>query len=507
MIKYEPNPMLLFELRQIVRNRSVLVLLVLYLAAMALLAGWVLVFPSNFEALAKGGLSNLFRYYPETPARLTLLLFLTYYSFTTITLVGYAAVRTATDRLRENPAYDTPLPPRRLVMGKLLFGVTVSLLFLSATFPFLAVVYLMRGLDVRLLFWFAFFLFCMTQLQYFVTVALFSGAKTPARIAAMLLPALFIQFFMAFFTVTQVPEFVYHLSMNIWDDPVATFVILSLIEAVPMLILFLVCCVQFSPETSNRMMPVRVTLTVIQILLSLFLLGVAVHGFLSGQTDYDGYYRFAVVLNLPYWFSFPYLFAVFICERENWSPRIRRAIPRTFARRLLVFPFFTGASNAMVWSLLSLLLIAPLPVIVYFATGGSFPEGFTAGIFGGFSFGLLFFDYCATALLLYNLVFHRWISRQWNWLPLFLLLAVPVLGIFFLSAVTGLVAGVTFRPENAPFLPLPWFQESPDFVWIQWIVAVLWTAVLGVIGRPWIRRRFLEFHPDEPPSDTAQYAF
>lgn len=502
LFSFEANPVLLYELRQMVRNRTVIGLMVLYLAALVAFLGLVLAARAwgNPVALDNGGFYSLGYANLSYETQIALFVFLIYYVFTTLALVAFAAFKTGSERLGESPVYTTMLRPRRLILGKMLFGVVLSLLFLCMTLPFLSAIYLLRGLDIRVLPVTAFVMFCMTQIHYFTAVALMLGAKNRRRLVALLLPGLALQFLFGFFTLTQCCDIstslVFHVSGPEFWYGVGMLVTVFLLS---MLAVFILSMVQVAPEASNRMLPVRVTLGIVQLLLGLAILGVCVVGISKGMYWSD--YNYVLVPGLLVWLVIPFLFVFFICERDDWSPRIRRTIPRSTWGRLLVFPFYTGAANAMVWSVLSLFWSA-FCITAFMSVFSSAPDVrdyFQAGIVGTATYGFLFFDYCATSLILYNLLLCRRMSRQWNWVPLVVFLVLIVLLGLFLDLV-GSAFGIDFLSEflDFPILPLPWLQEEMKFVIAQGWIAGAWFLLLSPVGVPWLYIKFKRFRREDP---------
>ncbi len=497
LFSFDANPVLLYELRQMVRNRTVIMLMALYLAAMVGFLGMLLVGRQSGNPIDFDGVFFSWGYHSGTSyeTRSAMVVFLIYYMFTSITLVAFAAFKTASDCLQESPGYSTTLRSRQMVMGKMLFGIVLSLLFLTMTLPFLSVVYLLRGLDIRLLPMLAFMSFAMTQLHYFTTMALFLGAKNRRRLVALLLPWLGIQLLFAMFSMTSVCDLaasfvLYNRGMETWIG----LAVLILLFFLSMLSIFILAMVQVAPEASNRMLPVRVTISIVQLLLGIPLLIVCIVGVFK-KLDWNEL-SYVVVPNMLVWVVLPFLFVFFICERADWSPRIRRTIPRSFWRRLLVFPFYTGVANAMAWSFLSLLWMSFLVAFfgsVFFSSLGSVVD-FNAAVVGTATNGVLLFNYCATTLLLYNIVFYRWISRQWNWLPLVVFMVLFILFYVFIE-VFGNIFGIDFLPSllDLPFLPQPWFQGKMDFVIQQGLIAAVWLLLLALPGISWLYGNFKRF--------------
>lgn len=490
------NPVLVYQLRRLVRNRVIVALMTLYLAAMSLFLFVAL----SSQATGFGGVFRGWFHFHytsnfETATAIFLLLF--YYVFTTVALVGFAATGTAGDRLREHPVAFTTISAWQTISGKLQFGFVVSGLFLTMTLPFLSVAFLMRGVDLRILFWTGLIYFCLMQLQHFVTVMFYSGASTVPRIVMFTFPWGLCQFLLSIFGLFATPSIAYEFIRR--GDYGLVILLIALFLAF-MLTAIVLTLVQLLPATSNRMMPVRV------------LLFVAHLGFLAtlwGGVVYCGVMmkpmrRFLDVIDevhIAFCFLFPYLFLIFICERDSLTPRVRPTVPRSFRGRLLAFPFYTGVAHAMVFALLLLSLEAAYVVSIW---GINTSRHYCFwGNMNAISAGLLFFDYCATVLALHYLYLHRYFERQWNWVPLLSVFG----GIFllFLAAATLLPYNHFLRTfvnnidfARLWFLPNPlWITDEP-FIGKQLKLAVTWLLLLGIPAIPWwLVPRFRAFTRNE----------
>ena len=434
--------------------------------------------------------------YTTSVALMTLIIF---YVFTTLSLVCFAAGRTIHDRIHENPVFYTTLPPGKIVLGKLLFGTVVSLLFLSVTLPFLSVVYTMRGVDPIMLVWATLIFYGLIQVQYFVTVMFYSGATNPLRAFLLTLPLGGIQILLTFaglFGVTALA-----MSFSFGDFAMPRWVV-----ALMLVSFFAVCLtfaaiftlIQYSPPSSNRMLPVRLVLTAVQVLLLMLLLVSLVFTDNATHNLRSNVIYQLIGTQVFFCFTMPYFFPVFICERQEYSPRIRRTIPRSFWKRLLVFPFYTGAPNAMAWCV-SAFLLEGLFLSIQAACFGSGYHWFDYGL-NGLGAGLLFFDYCATVLLLYNILLYRYFSRSWNWVPVFALFG-GFGGMIFFAILTGwppgFEAALWLNMDRLFFLPNPLCIDDVSFVRPQLYLALGWAVGLACLGLPWIRRHFKEFRPPQ----------
>ncbi len=477
----ECNPILLFELRQLVRNRFVVWLMLLYLAVLVLFMGSVM--------LEQG---SLFGVNDEQGRNAATGLLVIYYGFTSAATLGFAVFKTAGDRLRESPVYFTTLSPWRTAWGKFLFGLVFALLFLCMTLPFFSVVYLLRGVD---LYRFLFGLFTVSSSiisQYLYVIVFLSGARTVGRLVGLSLPLAAI--LLSFFGSSSM--FIYHcLSVDVYGR---FFVNQLALTCWGVGVMLLLATAQMSPETSNRMFPLRLTLTITQIVFAALFCGSGFFVPLSATS-------IAYLLNGYFWTTFPQFFAVFICEREVLSHRQRKTIPTTLRGRLLAFPLYTGAANAMVWCFLALTLEIVTIGIAYlvnalFRPSALSDEDTLRATMSSFSYGLLFLDYCATWLLLYQLILYRLFSRYWNWIVPFCILMVGHFA-FYLVILGG--AG-PLEWIDTPWFPLCRGHISSHDAWyitVQYAIAICWAMFLLGIGAPWIRRSFQAFKresADEP---------
>lgn len=490
----EANPILVYELRQLFRNRILFWLVTIYLGFSLFFFGGGLFYEKNWvvaHVLSHG------IFYDNLGFQLAFGMMCAYYGCATILLVCFAAYRLVFDRVQEDASLFTTLSPWRLVSGKLQFGVIVSVLFASLTFPFLSAAYMIRGIDVPLIVYGMFWFFCMTQLHYHIAVAFLAGAKTVPQALARCLPMLLLNFLLAFFFYIGVVNVIMLDWLKALDLTLGIFLPAALFGFV-VFILVLLSAVQLAPENANRMMPIRIALSIVYLAFLIVLGGSFVFNPVVKYFFplFDRTAMFIVILFDTFGtLVFPCFLLIFICEREEYSARIRRPIPESTGWRLLLFPFYTGAANAMVWSVGA---IAVSFLIGILATGYS---GLVAGFYrwereliATASFNLLFFDYAATTLLVYNLVLYRWISREWNWTPLaafFLFLVAAAFLDAFFSPMIG-AKSIARQLMLLPFLPIP-VGGTDSYIARQIVIGLTWLAVLTVIAVPWLRRHFDDF--------------
>jgi hypothetical protein len=109
-------------------------------------------------------------------------------------------------------------------------------------------------------------------------------------------------------------------------------------------IFFLLAVAAISARSSNRMLPLRVFIT----------FSWAVFGIITGVLS-------TVVMNNPdpivAWVMLStillsFIIAFVLAERENWTPRVRRSIPRSPLLRFLAWLLYTGSAGGVIWAML-----------------------------------------------------------------------------------------------------------------------------------------------------------
>ena len=407
----EPNPVLVRELKQFVRNRLLLYFMLSYLGVLSVVTILAMLDPSLLD-IVETITFDLASFRGPASTGLFRTVLLGYFAFTSTFLILFGAIKMGFERLNNDLGYYTTLSPWRVISGKFLLGVIVSMIFLSIALPFLTIAYMMRGIGLDVVIYSAIYFFLYTLIQYSVTLAFFSGAKTLKRVylfaTALLLVQLF-AFFIGFGVGYGYLEGELTRPQYIWPG----IFIESLFIFMP---LPLAVC-QVSPESANRMLPIRLAMTA-----AIFLLVLSVFmQFLNAQFHwgFDGLENAFYGLGFFVYLFLPYAVLIGICEREQYTIRQRLHIPRSTIGRLLLFPFGTGVYNAMAWFFGFLLFL----VVFYWFLDYTPNIGFYSHVIDHsfveevlricVPFAILIFDYAVTAFLLWKLVLHRFISREW----------------------------------------------------------------------------------------------
>ncbi|MDR3198704.1 MAG: ABC transporter permease [Planctomycetaceae bacterium] len=447
------NPLLLRELRQQVRNRFIIILINLYVAVLVLVCVMNLLFQQQSQQIHGGG-GILFGGLAFTMGIACF-----------ITVVLYTALTTASERINDDLMFTSALKPSTIIFGKALAGAVLTILLMSMTAPFVAVAYLLRGLDIETVVIAFISIFTAIQLCNGMAICLCSNIRTKTQMFVVLsfgFAGIFfgiqlcVIFFFSFFRFGR--------GYSGWMEFLVPFLFAGAAYAV----CIAAAVASIAPTSSNRLLPVRLTITVIY-LGSLLMSCVVPSLFwlISGGNP------------LVYWVYFwiaalAILMATVVCERETWSFRIKRTLPQRFIFRMFLFPFYTGAANGLVWLVL---LGFGIFLVIKSQTG----ETFDTRLF----FWLLFsFDYCVTAMLIRSYFF----SKQTK--PDKVIAIILILFILFVPC--GMLVSYLFyeAPPNDfyevysksifsalnPFVLNETFSES----WIQSFAAVFWGVGLIV---------------------------
>lgn len=473
------NPIVLKELRQAVRGRFLGLMLAIFLAGQLLLLGVTLMRPEVREtawAAANAGKSYF---------KLLLLLLL---AICLLFIPVYTAVRLGLERSEQNMdlIFISTLSPRSIIVGKFFASVLFTILLFSAAAPFMAVSYLLRGIDFPTIFLLMTFAFGIVVLS--TQLGLFSACVTVNRffrfvVATFFLGALAGMFLMVMELVNASLRQGLGSAMvtgRFWvqANVLMTFGLFLFV------LLFQMTVAMVSPASRNRAFLVRVTYTIGWALsgLSMFITGFF-------QESHEP---------LIFWVGFHSLLLaagcfVVVVERDLLGPRLVREVPRPWLLRILAFPHFSGIANGLFWCASMLMATVALPA-AWFALNDNpswkmidqSRDALTAlsGI------GLFGFAYAATGLLVHRALLSQLLSRHRVW--------VVGLGIFALCGFSPLLINLlTLQPQ----VPDTWMILTPFALFRQStrdaaaVVALIWAGVafLGVL--PIVLHQFLEFRP------------
>ncbi|HBT76243.1 MAG TPA: hypothetical protein DEB39_04795 [Planctomycetaceae bacterium] len=490
------NPVFIREIRQAVRNRTVLYAINIFLTILVLASGYVIYdtgygdFAGNPDQLETG---------PHGQRLFDVLMGLATIASAAGCISG-SALRLAKDRIDEEMQFYSLIGPGKQLRGRMLAGLLITSLFFSITLPFLVFAYLLRGVSLYQIVLLPCAAMIGIQIANLIAIALFGGVRSCLQwicygfLFAGILALLYIGLSQdAAFFHRLIRDWISGYMIPYTRVELATLFLFRsgfYLILIPFIAVLVALC-QLSPPSWNRMRPLRVGLSVF----GLVMLPVE-HFFIPGGVES--------------WFSFTtaalsVFLVVAVCERDTWEARLRRSIPKSRRGRIVAFPFFTGAANGLMFVLVWTILLAVIGSCYAFAAAGILPLPGGRGVnhffvysqLASMFFLMLIFDYFATGKMLWHLFFHRWLPKELTWLVgLGMILAASILSLVLaiLSQVVSTAGHInnTFVMAVNPFM----LFFDPAMTGVQMVLAGGWTIIIALCGYPWLRNRFLDFHLD-----------
>ena len=495
MFLREPNPILVRELKQFVRNRLLLYFMLFYLVVVSLVTVVVLAMPELVQ-----GVHLLFFSFSECNGpELFAFLMISYYLFTSAFLVLFGSIKLGFERYKNDLGYYTTVAPWRIISGKFLLGVAVSLIFLSILLPFLTIAYMMRGLDLSTIIFAVLFYFFMTMVHYSVAMTFFAGARTLTRIYLFGLILAILQLIGFFFGVIASEVFIYHPEFR--GTQIYYIMMPYLIQWAFIFfpLPFAVC--QVSPESSNRMMPVRVCMTLFFLCsAAMFTFSVCYRFSTSVTSEFiEAMGIVSTVSMVCIYIFYPILFLIFICEREKYSIRQRRLVPRNGFLRFLYFLHATGVSNAILWYFLFIVVNIGLFIFWFLLAGTSggynMHEGAVKHVFWRLlPFGMMVFNWAVLFALLWKFQLSRIMPREWLSFPL---LCFGIIVFIFYCACMAAIPYGSYEAVSIMFSVFPVVIFEDTGVMLQYFFGIVGVIVFMTLSGAEIADASARFHPYE----------
>jgi hypothetical protein len=480
------NPIVVKELRQAVRSRFVSGLLILLLIVqLAVVALYVMFRPAESASFSEGREINAVLY--------GILV------FSCILFVPlYAGVRLAWERseTQMDLMYTTTISPGAIVRGKLFGAAAITILIYSACVPFMAFTYLLRGVDLPMVFFMlaigfievlaaaqlAIFVACIPTsrlLKVFLGLAAFMGLWIWAGMGAAGLPQVFLR------------SGIIYSGWQFWASALTALAL----AAMAMGFLYILSVAVISPPSADRMRPVR-----------FYLMGLwLASGVLAALWAWDSSQWSPWEAWAYTWvFGLAFFLPIMLSERESWGQRIRAGIPRSILARAVSILFTTGSAGGLLWVILMLLLtwaaLASVKSVFHnYSLVAGAPDPDILPVMLGIS--LYAVAYGLTAMLLRKLLglVKLNIPAGYTWLIAFLMMSIgsvaPYVLCFFLYYDQG---------SSEMFQDRVWIVTSPmmvlqkEFRDVRLVVAAFWACAAFVATAPWIIRQITAFRPMAP---------
>jgi hypothetical protein len=326
----------------------------------------------------------------------------------------------------------------------LLTGVATTFVLMSVTMPFVVLLNLIGGSDLRYMVIVLIEIFVVVQIMNALAILIASIFKMPF--------AHFISLFIMLIVLGVAYSFITEVITYIDFSPsgLSTSIGLFIFETILFTLFVCTAIVKFAPKNSNRSFFIRVFVTVIFVIMtfiSILFISSPLHHWLS------------YVVSVSF-FILMFFLIIVVCENDQWTPRIRRGLPKSLFCRFIMFPFYTGSACGLAWIVLMTAILALVDLSIIF------PHlSFGSSLFGSFIRGdkcwkivllfILVFDICVTAMLI-----RSWFLKQVNtsrvWLIAILVLSFVVFG-------SIIVAGIYFAFHGINFIDVPtWWIKYQD---------------------------------------------
>ncbi|MDR2756067.1 MAG: hypothetical protein LBC20_10195 [Planctomycetaceae bacterium] len=173
------NPIFVFEIRQVVRNRLILGALCFYLLLLIALVGYELISAQQNGLLTEEHL--------HFGAKLTGSILRLLNSFSLGVLLIHTIITTTDQGLHQEILFQTLIDSHTTGFGKTWSAILLTLLFYFVTLPFLAIAWMLRGVDIVILGCTLSELFLLTQvINIYVTAAFLRCSDTNHLLTAIL---------------------------------------------------------------------------------------------------------------------------------------------------------------------------------------------------------------------------------------------------------------------------------------------------------------------------------
>ena len=479
------NPVLVREVRQMVRSRWIVTAMLLHTFALYGVAAGCITNSNDVHGIPTEKIGPIF----------CMATFAIMFLASVFAVVVQTVWRLAFDRIHEELSFYSTLTPGQHVRGRMACSAVLTALFFSMALPNLAASYLFRGIDIWVYVVVPLLLFPLVQIINLIALAIFANVRTPLQL--VLYGCLGVGVAGGLFSLILVwgdvcGEPLLHFYSEIISGTLpGSFVdmihpvAITLASFVTIAIIIPVTAYKFakcslSPFSANRMRAIRRWLTFVIALSFLAMIGLlfvpmpTMFGRYAGYFSHFDPYAIWVVTTVGILSA---MLIIGVCERETWEGRVRRDIPKQNFRRALAFPFYTGSINGLAWVFLhTFFLIVVVCVPIIFVPQAAWN---IVGLPFACMMGQMYVFNCSMAAFgLWRLLLHHWIPRDMIW-------AVTA-GLAF-----GIYAAVMITCWQ--YSTYATSQAFAEILSLAPIAIIAWFILTILCGYPWLRGRFLDF--------------
>jgi hypothetical protein len=410
-----------------------------------------------------------------------------------VAIPGFSAMRFSAERADGNDSdllFITTITPGAIIRGKYWASMALIGLFFTASLPFMAMTYFLRGVDLLTIFYVVGFSLVFASFMVLIQLLLAGGVtRSSFRSILSLFNVIFLFWFMGMIAEVS-SSFIRSgagariLQKDFWFEAIPVLVMIFTGKG----LCYALGISAISPPSSNYMHPVRVLASLIWLGTGLLL------AWFAATTS--------SVWPMVGWTILSILAAignamVSSCERDRPSPRILRERPQGSLARAAYFLVSTGAANGLLWS---------LAIIIGTGAGGFLFHHLTAGARIGSSGqlreamfemgtgGLFALGYCLLAVLFRRVVLGDRVSRSSTWFVALILAGIC-------GSVPYLIGQLFFASDDDIWLIAnPFMVTNSRMQDTSFRFALFSLIGLILLQFGWFKAQWSAFMADLPPS-------
>lgn len=463
--KQEYNPVLVREMRELVRNRIAITGIGLFLCLMVLVCFWKIVETGDGWTESSG----LIFFWAISQ---------TVFFGSSVFVIGYTSIRFAFERFTEDAMLYTSLDAGKIMHGKLQAGMVITAILFSMALPFLMLAYLLRGVDVLQAIILYVFMFFFVQQMNTCCIGICALLKSPGQGIGVFL--LFSPVLIVFFG----PVIICFFEGTIYDQGALFFWLF--ISLIPCWLFLWMGKRMFGGDSDVLMFLFRIITSYSS---ASFLAIVLLVSLVEPESGIDFFAFWTVCMFLVVTLNS----LIGTSEREIWGWKIRKKIPQSEKMRAFMYLFNAGSPNALLWSLnwirigmLTALFIFVRSSISYYVGEYENMKNFdliryaTISLFLS-ALALAILTSCVTVVLLRNRL-KKFIPKDATWL----LALIPLFIVFYIGYVISESFGRMYTVNSGFVFWLSIFLFVFTFVW---------NTISFRLARPWFKECYERFTP------------
>ncbi|MFW6171180.1 MAG: ABC transporter permease [Planctomycetota bacterium] len=483
------NSVAVKEFRQAVQSRWVIAVLMLFLLINLVVIGGYLMLSPDAATDTTGGRK----------------IFVILQSVLTLTCIAFVPAYTGL-RLsleRNNADVDllfiTTLTPGAIIRGKFVTATALTLLIFSVCMPFMVLTYLLRGIDLPTIFGILGYSFALCTLAN--TMGLFAGSVSGSWFirGLIIVGVIVVLLYMTVGLLGIAQSVLIFGGASFWTGMLGWWGIGTalLFGCLGIGLFYVLAVALMSPKTSNRMLVPRLYMTAAFLITGVVMLG------WSWVQPHELVLAPWVVLSGV---CLGVLVIAALGERDSWSVRVRRTIPRTPVLRGLAFLFYSGSAGGIAWCVL---LLAGVGATVLFRNAIARPGVHGFDVMETFGYTSLFFGYilcyCLTTAALRPVLFRNVPTPHLSVVALFLgamMCMGPCLAAFFFDQY--LWSNMQWYMLGSPMVLSTTDHEA---IVTGGVVVAVWLVIAVAASFRWALdqwRRFLPYEVIEPDSEASE---